>query len=84
MRAEPGTVLFKPTICKGATCDGLDKTEVKCRRKSRLLRSILIPELSVHGLILTKKFARLKEQSVSESQTEEERRPKTFSVCRSS
>ena len=53
IRAEAGTVLFKPTVCDGVTCKGLDRTKVNCRRKSKLLKPILNHMLPVHGLIPT-------------------------------
>lgn len=49
--AEPDTVLFKPTVCEGVTCKGLDRTKVNCWRKSKLLKHTLNHMLPVHGLM---------------------------------
>lgn len=54
VRAELGTVLFKPTVCEGVTCKGLNRKKIKCKKKSMLLNAILTQTPPVHGLMLTK------------------------------
>lgn len=54
VRAESDTVLFKPTVCEGVTCKGLDRTKVKCKKKSMLLNPILTQTAPVHDLMLRK------------------------------